>query len=148
MITYLDTLLLNSDVLYVWCHFWGGFFWGEGNFLSHHPRPYRWGQVWPVWSLGWGQSLPASVSWGHWPLLRPSPSFVLDLWRQQNKKGKCIFDKHLQIGKSLYLSTKTISIGWHTGELRLQLAQDNQGCDLTKVTNPEKWVAGLGLPLV
>ena len=23
-----------------------------------------------------------------------------------------------------------------------------QGCDLTKVENPEKWVAGLGLPLV
>ena len=22
------------------------------------------------------------------------------------------------------------------------------GCDLTKVKNPEKWVAGLGLPLV
>ena len=32
--------------------------------------------------------------------------------------------------------------------LQSNVTSNVQGCDLTKVTNPEKWMAGLGLPLV
>ena len=55
------------------------------------------------------------------------------------------------VGKIAFISSLTFieaRYTWHSQLVEVSVSCIVEGRDLTKVTNPERWVASLGLPLV